>query len=48
MRHETNANSIKNIIWIDPFKLKLFSPPPNWWWYSRLEKRIKIKIIKKF
>ena len=48
MRHETNANSINNTIWINPFELKLFSPPPNWWWYSRLEKRIKIKIIKKF
>jgi hypothetical protein len=38
----------KTIIWVDPARLKLFSPPPNWWWYARIEKRLKNKIVKKF
>ena len=37
----------KKIIWTNPFELKYFSPPPNWWWYARLEKRIKNIKMKK-
>ena len=48
MSPEKESITIKNkVIWIDPHTIKLFSPPPNWWWYARLEKRIKNKKIKK-
>lgn len=43
-----SIRSFKNkIIWINPSEIKYFSPPPNWWWYARLEKRIKNIKIKK-
>ena len=48
MSHDTRQNFIKKIIWVNPFQLKLFSAPPNWWWYARLEKRIKNQILKNF
>jgi hypothetical protein len=41
-------NFKKKIFWIDPNKLNHFSPPPNWWWYARLEKRIKVNYLKRF
>ena len=39
---------MKEIIWVNPFKIKSFSAPPNWWWYARLEKRISNKFAKNF
>lgn len=52
MKQQLINNFKKTIFWVDPIKLKLFSPPPNWWWYARLEKRIKneriLDLLKKF
>lgn len=48
MNHETRQDFIKKIIWVNPFQLKFFSVPPNWWWYARIEKRIKNQIFKNF
>ena len=47
MSHKLTDNYKKKIIWVNPFLLKLFSAPPNWWWYARIEKRLKNKIAKK-
>tara|TARA_B110000027_G_scaffold52978_1_gene57743 strand:- start:1143 stop:1817 length:675 start_codon:yes stop_codon:yes gene_type:complete len=48
MENKKNFDLIKKkIIWTDPFLLRFFSAPPNWWWYARLEKRIKNIKIKK-
>lgn len=47
MSHKLADNYKKKIIWVNPFLLKLFSAPPNWWWYARIEKRLKNKIAKK-
>lgn len=41
-------NFKKKILWIDPNHLNHFSPPPNWWWYARLEKRVNFNFLKKF
>lgn len=40
-------NIKKKIIWVSPISIKLFSVPPNWWWYARLEKRLKNETLKK-
>ena len=37
----------KKIIWVSPNSIKLFSVPPNWWWYARIEKRLNNEILKK-
>ena len=48
MNHDTRQDFIKKIFWVNPFQLKFFSAPPNWWWYARIEKRIKNQIVKNF
>ena len=52
MNLEKHSNFKKKIFWINPHKINLFSAPPNWWWYARIDKRLKNarlkKIIKKF
>lgn len=49
MKISKNSKYIKKkIFWIDPRFIKLFSAPPNWWWYARLDKRIQNKAIKEF
>ena len=40
-------NLKKKIIWVSPISIKLFSAPPNWWWYARLEKRLNNEPLKK-
>ena len=49
---EQQSNFKKKIFWVNPHKLNMFSAPPNWWWYSRLDKHLQNKflktIIKKF
>jgi hypothetical protein len=49
---EQQSNLKKKIFWVNPHKLNMFSAPPNWWWYSRLDKHLQNKflktIIKKF
>ena len=38
----------KKVFWIDPLLLNTFAPPPNWWWFARIDKRLKNKLLKRY
>lgn len=43
---EQQSSFKKKLFWVNPHKLNLFSAPPNWWWYARLDKYLQNKILK--
>ena len=43
-----NQEIKKTNIKFKSFKINHFSPPPNWWWYARIDKRVKNTNIKNY
>lgn len=38
----------KKVIEVNPDTINFYSEPPNWWWYRKLEKRIKNRQVKNY
>lgn len=41
-------HSTKKIIKVNPFLIKTYSTPPNWWWFRAIDKRIKNSYVKNY
>ena len=41
-------HSVRKIIKVNPFLIKTYSTPPNWWWFRAIDKRIKNAYVKNY